>query len=129
MKISNKQFGEITFEEDSVIFFEDGLLGFEEYQKYLLVSEEDNFFLWLTSIDNPEIIFPLFSIKMLQENTKKNEENSSESFGIVKLDKEPEKISINLKAPVFIDETNKTGYQTIVDSDEYPIDYPLFEKN
>ena len=45
------------------------------------------------------------------------------------MDKEPEKVSINLRAPVFIDHENKTGYQKIMDDDNYPVNYPLFVQN
>ncbi|MCB0730272.1 MAG: flagellar assembly protein FliW [Ignavibacteriae bacterium] len=127
MKIQNKQFGEIEFEQNSVIKFDEGLLGFEELKQFLLITEKDGFFFWLTSIDQPEIIFPLFSIKLLNEELKPLE--SVEPFGIVKLDKEPQNITINLKAPVFIDQDNKIGYQKIVENEEYPVDYPLFTNN
>ncbi|MCB9206086.1 MAG: flagellar assembly protein FliW [Ignavibacteriales bacterium] len=127
MKIQNKQFGEIEFEQNSVIKFDEGLLGFEELKQFLLISEKDGFFFWLTSIDQPEIIFPLFSIKLLNEELKPL--GSVEPFGIVKLDKEPQNITINLKAPVFIDQDNKIGYQKIVENEEYPVDYPLFTNN
>jgi len=124
MKISNKQFGEIEFEPESIIKFDEGILGFEEHRKFLLISEKEGFFFWLTSVDEPEIIFPLFSIKLLQD--KYRESGEFEPFGIVKLDKKPQDVSINLKAPVFINQVNKIGYQKILDNEEYPVDYPLF---
>jgi len=127
MKILNKQFGEIEYESDSIINFEEGILGFEEHKKFLLITEKDGFFFWLTSINEPEIIFPLFSIKLLQEEYIDSGE--LEPFGIVKLDKEPQNVSINLKAPVFIDHDEKKGYQKIIENEEYPVDYPLFVKN
>lgn len=127
MKIVNKQFGEIEFEQDSMIIFTEGILGFEDQKRFLLISEKDGFFFWLTSVDEPELIFPLFSLRLLQENFE--DSGDLEPFGIVKLDKNPEKVSINLKAPVFIDHENKTGYQKIMDDDNYPIDYPLFVFN
>ena len=114
MKIQNKQFGEIEFEQDSIIMFEDGILGFEDLKKFLLIAENDGFFFWLTSVEHPEIIFPLFSVKMLQEETESLDK--IEPFGIVKLDKDPQNITINLKAPVFIDQENKIGYQKIVEN-------------
>ncbi len=126
MKIQNKQFGEISFEQDSIIKFEEGILGFEELTKYLLISEKDGFFFWLTSIEQPEIIFPLFSIKLLEEEYV--DEGETEPYGIVKLDKEPQNISINLKAPVFINHKEKVGHQTLIDSEDYAVDYPLFVK-
>lgn len=127
MKIQNEQFGEINFEEDSVIKFEDGLLGFEELKEFLLISEEEGLFLWLTSIDEPEIIFPIFSINVLQEKLETTE--SYEPFGIVKFDKEPENVTINLKAPVFINQVEKKGYQKLIDNEANVVDYPLFANN
>ena len=124
MKIVNKQFGEIEFEQDSIINFTEGILGFEDQKRFLLISEKEGFFFWLTSVDEPELIFPLFSINLLKENF--NDSGDLEPFGIVKLDKDPENVSINLRAPVFINHENKTGYQKIMDDENYPVDYPLF---
>ena len=127
MKIQNEQFGEIEFEPKSIINFDEGILGFEELKQYILIAEKDGYFFWLTSIDQPEIIFPLFSIKLLEEEYV--DEGELEPYGIVKLDKEPEKVSINLKAPVFINHSEKTGHQKLIDSDEYSVNYPLFVQN
>jgi len=124
MKIQNEQFGEINFEENSVIKFDEGLFGFEELKEFLLISEDEGLFLWLTSIDEPEIIFPIFSINVLQEKFESKE--SFEPFGIVKLDKEPENVTINLKAPVFINQVEKKGYQKLIDNESNVVDYPLF---
>ena len=55
-------------------------------------------------------------------------EEGFEVFGIVKLDREPENITINLKSPVYISEKSKNGFQKIVDVDSYPINYKLFKK-
>jgi flagellar assembly factor FliW len=127
MKLLNKQFGEIEFEKDAVIKFEDGILGFEELNEFLLFSETDGYFFWLISVSEPEIIFPLFSLKLLQEEY--SDENKLEPYGIVKLDKEPENISVNLKAPVFINQNEKIGFQKIIDNEELKVDYPLFVNN
>ena len=127
MKIRNKQFGDIEFENETIIKLEVGILGFEELRQFLLVSEKDGFFFWLISIDEPEIIFPLFSIKLLQEKYK--DDSELEPYGIVKLDKNPQNISINLKAPVLINQDDKIGFQKIIDNEEYPVDYPLFVNN
>jgi len=127
MKLLNKQFGEIEFEEEAIIKFEEGILGFEELKEYLLFSETDGYFFWLISVNEPEIIFPLFSLKLLQEEY--SDEEKLEPYGIVKLDKEPENISVNLKAPVFIDHSEKIGYQKIIDNENYQVNYPLFVNN
>ncbi|MFH1194319.1 MAG: flagellar assembly protein FliW [bacterium] len=127
MKIKNEQFGEFEFSEDLLISFNEGLLGFEEFKKYLLITEENGIFYWLTSVDEPEIVFPLFPIRSLQDNFPMEKE--MEPFGIVRLDKNPGDITINLKAPVYLDQNTKTGMQKIIDSDEYPVSYKLFIQN
>jgi flagellar assembly factor FliW len=126
MKIQNEQFGEIEYENTQIFKFEEGILGFEELTDFLLFAEKDSYFYWLTSISEPEIVFPVLSINLLQEEYVK--EGEFEPFGIVKLDKEPQNITINLKAPVFINQKDKTGFQKIVDNVEYQVDYPLFAK-
>ena len=109
MKIKTHQFGEIEFEEDLIIKFEEGLCGFEQFKKYLLIKVENEFFYWLTSIDNSEISFPLIGIRMIDDTYP--DEKEHEPFGIVTLNSDVLKITVNLKAPVYINQNNKTGYQ------------------
>jgi flagellar assembly factor FliW len=127
MKIYTNQFGEIEFDENMLIEFKDCIIGFEEYKKYLLINSGEELIMWLTSVDEPEIVFPLCSIRILMDEYP--EESGSEPFGIVKLDPDPLKITINLKAPVYIDQDKKSGFQKILDEDNLPIDYILFTEN
>ena len=127
MKIQNKQFGEIEYNEDSIFKFKDGIIGFEELSNFILITEKESYFSWLTSVEQPEIIFPLFPIELLNEDAKK--ENDLEPFGIVKLEKNPANITINLKAPVYINYDAKIGFQKISESEELPLDFPLFVNN
>lgn len=127
MKINTNQFGEVEFDESMIISFKDGILGFENYKKYLLINSGSDFFLWLTSIDEPELVFPLFSTRVLMEEYPFEE--GFEAFGIVKLDPDPLKITVNLRAPVYINQDEKSGFQKILDEDELPIDYILFKEN
>jgi flagellar assembly factor FliW len=126
MKIKNDYFGEIEFDEKMIVNFSDGIIGFEELKKFLLINNNNGLFLWLTSVDEPEIIFPLFAVDVIYNNYP-NEEGY-EVFGIVKLDREPENITINLKSPVYINEKIKSGFQRIIDVENYPINYKLFKK-
>ena len=126
MKIKNNYFGEIEFDEKMIVNFSDGIIGFEELKKFLLINNNNGLFLWLTSVDEPEIIFPLFAVDVIYNNYPKEE--GFEVFGIVKLDREPENITINLKSPVYINEKIKSGFQKIIDVENYPINYKLFKK-
>lgn len=124
MKIKTTQFGEIEYTQDRVISFEAGLFGFEEYKKFLLIKREEDLFFWLTSIDEPEIVFPLFGVNILDDNYPAAEGN--EPFAVVTLNSNPAEITVNLKAPVYIDQELKVGQQKILDNDKYAVDYNLF---
>lgn len=127
MKIKTVQFGEVEFDNEKVIKFKDGILGFEKFKKFILISEENGIFYWLTSIDEPEIVFPLFPVKLLFDDYPERE--GFEGFGIVRLDKKPQNITVNLKAPVYLNQEKKAGYQKILDSEKFPVDYQLFVEN
>ncbi len=126
MKISTIQFGEIDFDEKSIIHFKSGLFGFEELKKFLLLKTEDELFFWLNSIEQPEIAFPIIGLRLIDENFPSSE--NEEAFGIVTLNKDPLEITVNLKAPVFINQDTRSGYQKIIEEDTYPVDYYLFTK-
>lgn len=124
MKINTYQFGEIEFDEELIITFSEGIFGFEHLKKYLLVYPKDDLFHWLNSIEEPDIAFPLLGLRLIDD--KFPQEKHNEAFGIVTLNKDPLKVTVNLKAPVFINQDDKTGYQKILDIDKYPVNYNLF---
>ncbi len=124
MKIKTDQFGEIEFDDDIIIEFGEGIIGFENLKKFILISEEDGLFYWLTSVEEPQIVFPLFPAILLEENYP-SEENC-EAFGIVKLSKDVSEITINLKAPIYINHDEKRGFQKIIDNDKFEIERKLF---
>jgi len=124
MKIQTKQFGEIEFDEKLIIEFKDGIIGFEQLRKYILLTEDDSIFFWLTSIDEPEIVFPLIPVHMLFEEYPDKE--GFQVFSIVKLNRVPTKMTTNLKAPIYISQESCSGSQEILDDDKYQINYQLF---
>ncbi len=124
MKITTYQFGEIEFGDDSVINFSSGIFGFENLKKFLLIQTEDGLFHWLNSIEQPEIAFPLISLRVVDDSFP--QENESEAFGVVTFNPDPLKVTVNMKAPVYINQNNKTGFQTILDEDNFVINYNLF---
>ncbi len=127
MKIKTLQFGELEYQNEQILKFEKGIFGFEELKKFLLIKKEDELFYWLNSIEEPELAFPLIGIRMIDDEYPQKE--NYEAFGIVKFDKDPAKITVNLLAPVYISQNEKAGYQTILDNENgYPVEYPLFKQ-
>jgi len=124
MKISTFQFGELEFSEDKIITFENGLFGFEQLKKFLLLKKSDEIFYWLNSVDRPEICFPVVGVRVIDDSYPTVIEH--EAFGIVTMNKNPLDITVNLKAPVYINQDRKTGFQKILDSEKFQINYNLF---
>lgn len=124
MKINTKKFGEIEFPDDLVINFNEGPFGFEEFKKFILIKPDDSAFYWLNSVEKPEISFALFGLRIIDENYPQTDNH--EAFGIVTLNSDPLKVTINMRAPIFINQNNKTAYQTIFDKDNYSLYYNLF---
>lgn len=127
MKLQTDQFGEIEFSDENLLNLNEGLFGFEDLKKYVLIKVDDNFFYWLASTDNQQICFPLIGLRVIDDGVPQME--NFEAFGIVTLDKDPLKITVNMKAPVYINQSEKTGFQKIIDDDKYSINYKLFVEN
>jgi flagellar assembly factor FliW len=126
MKIKTRQFGEIEFDENIIIKFENGLLGFEDLTEFLLIKTDNALFLWLNSVEKPELSFPLVCLNMIDENYPVIDEY--EPFGVTILNSDPSLITVNLKAPIYINQENKTGIQKIIDDENLAVDYHLFIK-
>lgn len=126
MKINTSQFGEIEFDMNLIIKFNTGLFGFENLKDYLLIKVDNELFYWLNSIEEPEIAFPLIGLRLIDDSFPQEENN--EAFGIVTMNPDMLKITVNLKAPVYINQTSKNGFQKILDSDRYPVKYNLFRE-
>jgi len=124
MKLQNKQFGQIEFSEENIIKFKNGLLGFEDLSNFLLIKTENDLFFWLSSVDQPELVFPLIGLRLIDDSYP--QENDNEAFGIVTLNNTFAETTVNLKAPVYINQDSKEGYQTIIDKDKYSVKYKLF---
>jgi flagellar assembly factor FliW len=125
MKINTIQFGEIEFEAANTIAFAGGILGFENLKSFLLIKTDDQLFYWLNSVENPDIAFPMVGVRVIDE--KFPEQAGNEAFAIVTLDRDPLKITANLKAPVYINQDEKSGFQKVLDSDKYPVNFNLFK--
>ena len=63
MQINSRLFGEIDVEDDKVIDFKNGIIGFEEHHKYALIfdaeKESSKSIMWLQSMEEPELAFPV----------------------------------------------------------------------
>jgi len=124
VKLNTRRFGELEFEESIVYHFANGLPGFEELRKFIVIDDKDTEPLrWLLSVDDPDIGFPVVELTQiapeLSSEISADQLGSSTTFVVVTLSHDSEPMSVNLKAPVILNKTTRTGRQVVLNSDKY----------
>lgn len=121
--LNTHQFGEITIEVANIFLFANGLLGFEELKKFILISDEQTEpFKWLISVDEPSIGFPILSPFYIDFDYNIGKELDLENnvlFVVVTLQDENKNISANLKAPIILNLQEMTGEQLLIPFEKY----------
>ncbi len=125
--------------EQNVIHFDQGILGFEEIKEYLLYHEDEDGIIWslqAAESDVPSFIvvdpYPLISDynpQLTQSELGYFGEIDAENLCVlvIAVIKPNLKDSVvNLKAPIVIDVNNKRAKQIILENSDYPIRYKLF---
>lgn len=126
MKIETNRFGTITISEDEIVQFEEGLLGFEAYHKYVVLNTEDGSpFRWLQSVDDGNLAFviiePLsfmleYDLEIPDEDQVALSLERAEDvviYAIVSIPDNPQDMTANLQGPVVINAKDKKGRQII----------------
>lgn len=142
MKLNTRHFGEIEINEDNIINFEEGVLGFESVKEFVIIDNPDaeNPFKWLQSVDEPSLAFVIINPFLFINNyefdipnkvTKELELDNHEDvivYSIAVVTEDIKNMTLNLKAPIIINAKNNRSRQIILQKDEYPLKYKIFQK-
>ncbi|HHV74875.1 MAG TPA: flagellar assembly protein FliW [Thermoanaerobacterium sp.] len=141
MDIETRNFGVVSYNEEDVLHFEEGIPGFEGLKSFILLSSEEfTPFKWLQSLDDTDIAFVIvdpkaiikdYKIELDVETVKAldiKDLNHILVFAIVVIPDEIEKMTANLKAPIIINAENNKGMQIFLDNDDYMIKHPIFKE-
>lgn len=141
MTIHTSRFGVISITEDDVINFPEGLLGFNELHRFVLLDDpSDEIFAWLQSCEDPGIAFPLLEPELFATNykvqlTKHDMEilglKSSEgirTFAIITIPSDPTLMTANLKAPVVINVSSRVARQCVLQDNSLAIREAIFTR-
>lgn len=129
MKLVTRQFGELEFDENIIYRFPNGLPGFEELHNFIIIDEKDTEPLrWLLSVDDPNIGLALLEASLIAPAVYRElppEDRSSPVFVVVVLRREPEHTTVNLKAPIILNDAERTGKQVVLNSDKFSTQYEI----
>lgn len=144
MQIKSKLFGDIEIQDDKIITFEHGIMGFEELKKYALVFDSDkptpNKIMWLQSAEISDLAFPVLdpTIIMKEYNPIVEDEWLAPIGGytteedllvlcILTVPSDLTKMTANIKAPLIINSNTRKGCQIIANNDEYSVRYNVYD--
>lgn len=143
MIIETRVFGEVNIDDKKIIHFENGIVGFPELQDFALVHDVDKGdnagIRWMQSIQEPAFAMPVMDPLIVKDdyNPIVDDEvlkpiGAFEIEGIlvlttVTVPKDLTKMSVNLKAPIVINVSERKAVQIILDGDEYQVKFPVYE--
>ena len=142
MKINTKIFGEIEIADDRIISFPSGIIGFPELTEFALLHDEDSgsgAMHWMQSLQepafampviNPLLVMPDYNPVVEDELIKPIGELLPEEILVmvtVTVPSDLTKMSVNLKAPIIINAVEKKACQVIVEGEQYPVKFPVYD--
>ncbi len=137
--VTTTRFGELRVSVDRIIDLEKPVLGFENYNRFILVENEEMApFIWLQAIDEPELAFLMinpalfFEDYSIEVNPREVEDigvvdgSEVETFVIVTAPGDPRKMTANLQGPVVINTNTKQAKQLVLANSRHSVCEPLF---
>lgn len=142
MKIKTKVFGEVTIDDDKVIHFPAGIIGFPDMTEFALIHDEDKgtgSIHWLQSMQEAAFAMPVMDPLIVKPDYNPEIEDELLSQ-IGKLDPEDvlvlvtvtvpsdlTKMSVNLRGPIIINAAERKACQVIVEGGDYAVKYPIYD--
>jgi flagellar assembly factor FliW len=138
MLIHTVNFGSLDIPEDKVITFKEGLPGFPQIHRFAILEiEELKPFQYLHALDDPPISlfiinpflvdqsyeFKLTDLDMEDVSSKNSKELAV--FAVATIPEDPNEATLNLMAPIVINERDRFGKQVILHESKYSVRHPL----
>ncbi len=145
VEVNTRIFGMIAIEEDKIIRFDHGILGFPDLKDFTLIFNEekgaDSSIKWLQSLQepafampvmNPDLVIPGYSPNFAADLLKPLGDNlDGENILMlvtVTVPKDITKTTVNLKAPIIISIENRKAVQLISDDDGYSVKHAIYDE-
>ena len=139
MLINTKFLGEVEIKESEILTFEQGILGLADRKKFILLAlDADLPLALLQSLEQPEISFVVaypfvfkkdYAFDLSEEDKEQLQIESEEDvlvYSIVTLKETFKDSTLNLLAPVIINNRTKLGKQIVLqDNAKNPLRYPI----
>ena len=125
MLVKTRFFGEVDIEDEKILTFDNGIMGFEDMKRWTLIYDiekgSEGPISWFQSLDMAELALPVinpYTVTAVYEPVVEDELLPSE---------DPSKTTANFRAPILINPVNRKGIQVIVNNEDYPIKFSIYE--
>jgi flagellar assembly factor FliW len=136
MEIQSSRFGRMTVDDERVMTFPRGLLGFPNHNRFALIQTgTENYFFWLQSIEDPNLAFvvtdPTIFFKdyetPVREETAAEIQLSDPNFvqTFVICNKVGEWLTGNLLGPIVVNAQNRLATQVVLTEKKWTTRQPL----
>jgi flagellar assembly factor FliW len=135
MNVLTSRFGTVEIEEADIIDFEDGLIGFDDRKRWVILADSENEAIaWLQSLEDPNLAMavvsprrfvPHYQVKIPTEPLKQmGLTDSEQAFVLTVVSRHDHGLTVNLRAPLIIVLERRAGWQIITEDDQ-PLQYTL----
>jgi len=131
-------FGPIEVPGDKVLHFKEGIPGFPEIRRFAVLEiEAYKPFDYLQSLDeppvallviNPFLVLPGYKFELAKsdmEDLKTDRTENVSIYTVATIPEDPEGATVNLMAPILVNEAAGIGKQVILHDSEYSVRHPL----
>lgn len=138
MDINTTRFGRLSVDDERIMTFPRGLLGFPSYGRYALIQTgEENYFFWLQSVDeptlafvvtDPSIFFKDYEVPVrdeMRDELNLTDETFMQTFVIC--NKVDEWLTGNLLGPIVVNAANRVAMQVVLTEKKWTTRQPLFK--
>ena len=136
MEIQTTRFGTLNVDEERIISFPKGLLGFPEHSRYALIQTgEENYFFWLQCVDEPNLAFvvtdPSIFFKEYEVPIKGETqaelglEDAAYAQVFVICNKVEDWLTGNLLGPIVVNAQNRAALQVVLTDKKWTTRQPL----
>lgn len=143
MKAETKFFGTIDIDDDKIITFPMGIIGFDNLKKFALIYDserkEKSKISWLQSMEEPLMVMPVINpIDFVDEYNPIIEDELMKTIGnpsdedlliltSMSIPSDLTKMTANFKGPFIINTVDRTAMQVIVENEDYPVKYNIYD--
>jgi flagellar assembly factor FliW len=138
--IHTLSFGEIEIPENRILFFREGLPGFPNHHRFVVLSFDDlKPFEYLQALDEPPLAFlvinpflVLAGYRMSLSDPDLADLASTDPadltvYAVANVPEDPSKATVNLFAPIVVNEKGGKGRQFLLHDSGYSVKHPLLK--